>query len=120
MSRLSLLLCVCALQACAFASTGKILKAASTVALAERADGEKHALYEMTRAREYLHKAREEYGYSDYEAAEKFAVEAINWGEKAKAKAADQDAPSTPAPPPTPPPAPASQPAAPTITPVQQ
>lgn len=122
--RVILALCTLAFSACAFSSTGRILKASSSVEVAERAEAEKYAIYELTRAREYLHKAREEYGYSDFEAAEKYAVEAISWADKARDKARDHEGPSaTPTPPPVAPPAagPAAPPTTtppPTVTPI--
>ncbi len=92
------LVCATLLGGCAIASTGKILKGSASVESAERAEAEKYALYELTRAREYLHKAREEWGYSDYEAAEKFADQAKEWAVKALDKARDRDQPRPTAP----------------------
>ncbi len=99
---ISALLCGVCLANCAIASTGKILKGATSIEVAEHAEAEKYAVYELTRAREYLHKAREEWGYSDFEAAEVFADQATQWADKARDKARDHDQPK-----PTPPPAPA-------------
>ena len=45
------------------------LRASSEVAAARAAGADKHAIYEFTMAVEYLHKAREEAGYADYQAA---------------------------------------------------
>jgi hypothetical protein len=106
------LVCAGLLGGCAIASTGKILKGAASVESAERAEAEKYAIYEITRAREYLHKAREEWGYSDFEAAEKFAIQAQEWADKARDKARDHDQPR-PTPPPAAPAAPPQTQAAP-------
>jgi hypothetical protein len=110
------LACGFVLEACAFASTARIVKASSSVESAERAEAEKYAIYELTRAREYLHKAREEWGYSDYEAAERFASDAISWGDKARDKARDHD---RPAPPPSAPPTPSAPAALPAAAPAE-
>jgi hypothetical protein len=57
-------------------------RASSEVAAARAVDAEKYAPYEFTLAVEYLHKAREEAGYADYQAA-------IRFGESAEKKARD-------------------------------
>lgn len=88
-----------ALSACAIAPTAALLKASSAVESAERAEADKFAIYEITKAREYLHKAREEYGYADYEVAELYAKESVAWGDRAREKARDRPTGSTVAPP---------------------
>jgi len=52
-------------------------KASSAVAAAKAAHGDKYAPYEMTAAQEYLHKAREEAGYAEYQ-------DAIEYGRKSE------------------------------------
>jgi hypothetical protein len=54
---------------------------------AKVAGAERHAPYEYTAAEEYLQKAREEYGYSDYLAAERYAVLALDMATRAKRRA---------------------------------
>jgi len=75
---------------CAMSATASVVRAGTTVETAEHADANTYAIYEYTKARQYLHKAREEYGYQDYEAAAKFADEAQSWAEKALEKARDR------------------------------
>lgn len=58
-------------------STARIMAAQVQIDVATRAQADKYALYEISRAREYLHKAREEQAYSDFEVAAKFADQAI-------------------------------------------
>lgn len=58
--------------------------AASQVAAAKAANAEKYAPYEYTAAVEYLHKAREEEGYADHQAAVHFGRLASENAEKAK------------------------------------
>jgi hypothetical protein len=52
-------------------------KAASAVAAAKLAQADRYAPYEYTAAEEYLHKAREEAGYAEYE-------DAIEYGRKSE------------------------------------
>ncbi|HVV16542.1 MAG TPA: DUF4398 domain-containing protein [Polyangia bacterium] len=52
-------------------------RAASAVSAAKLASAERYAPYEYTAAQEYLHKAREEAGYAEYE-------DAIDYGHKAE------------------------------------
>jgi hypothetical protein len=58
--------------------------AASEVAGARSANAEKYAPYEYTAAVEYLHKAREEEGYADHQAAVRFGRLAAEHAAKAK------------------------------------
>jgi hypothetical protein len=58
--------------------------AAADVAAAKSADAEKYAPYEYTAAIEYLHKAREEEGYADHQAAVRFGRLASDLAVKAK------------------------------------
>jgi hypothetical protein len=53
------------------------VKAASAVSAAKLAQADRYAPYEYTAAEEYLHKAREEASYSEYQ-------EAIEYGRKAE------------------------------------
>lgn len=58
---------------CAARASYFLMDAARTVQDARDADAEARAVYEYTLAEEYLKKAREEDGYSDYQAAEQLA-----------------------------------------------
>ena len=58
-------------------------RASSSVAAAKSAGADKWAPYEYTMAVLYLHKSREEAGYSDYQAAIKFGKKAEIWARKA-------------------------------------
>jgi len=51
--------------------------------VAQDAEASEKAVYEYTLAREYLMKAREEAGYTDYSAAEKLARKSSDWSAKA-------------------------------------
>lgn len=76
--RCTALLCVVALIATATAcgAVGYVsrvtLSASSSVEAAEVVNAEQYAPYEYTRAKEYLHKAREEASYADFQAANRF------------------------------------------------
>jgi hypothetical protein len=50
---------------------------------AAREQGASQAVYQWTMAEEHMRKAYEEWGYSDYEAAEKMAGLAVDWAAKA-------------------------------------
>jgi hypothetical protein len=84
--------------------------AAASVAAAKAANAETYAPYEYTAAVEYLHKAREEEGYADHQAAVRFGRLAQRHADKARqiavenagrppepnpAEAPDLDAPET-------------------------
>ena len=84
--------------------------AAASVAGAKAANAETYAPFEYTAAVEYLHKAREEEGYADHQAAVRFGRLAQKHAEKARqiaienagrppepnpAEAADPNAPET-------------------------
>jgi hypothetical protein len=58
--------------------------ASAEVAAAKAASADKYAPYEYTAAVEYLHKAREEEGYADHQAAVRFGKLAIEHAAKAK------------------------------------
>lgn len=85
----------------------QIVNANVALSAATTAGAEKYAVYEYTAANEYLHKAREENGYSDFWAARLYADRAFELAVQAKKKAvaasrAEQPAslPPTVAPPP--------------------
>ncbi len=61
--------------------------AGAEMAAARAAGAEVHAPYEYTSAKAYLHKAREEVGYSDFEVAVDFAQKASRYANEAKEKA---------------------------------
>ena len=63
--------------------------AASSVAGAKAANAETYAPFEYTAAVEYLHKAREEEGYADHQAAVHFGKLAQQHADKAKKIAID-------------------------------
>ena len=92
--------------------------AAEEVARAEKLEAEHHAPYEITAAREYLHKARELAGYARYQDAVHYAQEATRLARKAqdlaKEKAGDaEEVEISDTPEPTPAPAEAAKPQAP-------
>ena len=59
-------------------------KAAQAVAEAKKADAERWAPYEYWSAVEYLHKAREEGGYADYQVAIEFGKKAQDYAHQAR------------------------------------
>ncbi len=65
-------------------STTTIAKATVALDAAEGASAEKYAVYEYMSAREYLRKAKEEEGHSDFQAAIDLAKKAIEFAEKAR------------------------------------
>jgi Domain of unknown function (DUF4398) len=69
---------------------------------AKAANADKYAPYEYTSAVEYLHKAREEEGYADHQAAVHFGKIAQEMAQKARQIALAQAASGSP--PPAPPP----------------
>ena len=69
-------------------------RASMEVAAAKSANADKLAPYEYTTAELYLHKAREEAGYSDYQAAIRFGKKAELMARKARRLATDS--PGTP------------------------
>ena len=68
-------------------STANILDAEVQIQAARTAGAEKLAPYEWTAANLYIHKAREEVGYSDYQAGVDFAVKASKYANEAREKA---------------------------------
>ena len=78
-------------------------KAARAVAAAKQAGAERYAPYEYTSAVEYLHKAREEGGYAEYQVAidygrqaEDFAIKARAISDEAAARGGEAPAPAAP------------------------
>jgi hypothetical protein len=65
-------------------------RASAAVAAAKAAGAEKYAPYEYTAAKEYLHKAREEEGYADHQAAIRFGKKAETMAARAKELALEQ------------------------------
>jgi hypothetical protein len=60
-------------------------KAAGAVAAAKRAQADRYAPFEYTAAEEYLHKAREEAGYSQYETSLQYGRQAEEMANRARA-----------------------------------
>ena len=84
----ALVVSVLALAGCGpVKSTSLIMDADVLVEAARTADAEKLAPYEYTAAVTYLHKAREEQGYSDFEIAIDYAKKAGRFAAAAKEKA---------------------------------
>ena len=63
------------------------IKAASAVSAAKLAQADRYAPYEYTAAEEYLHKAREEASYAEYEEAIEFGRKAEELANKGRAMA---------------------------------
>src|SRR5260221_7883688 len=61
------------------------VKAAGAVSAAKLAQADRYAPYEYTAAEEYLHKAREEAGYAEYEDAIEFGRRAEDFANKGRA-----------------------------------
>lgn len=79
-------------------STAYLLDAAVQIEAARTAQAERLAPYEWTSANLYLHKAREEVGYSDFEQAVSYSKKASGFAHKAKEnamKAARKDEPAS-------------------------
>jgi hypothetical protein len=100
MKRLSVLVAVAgALSACGpVKSTANLLDAEVQIQAARTAGAEKLAPYEWTAANLYIQKAREEVGYSDYQAGVDFAVKASRFANEAREKAMAAAAESTDSP----------------------
>jgi hypothetical protein len=69
-------------------------KAASAVAAAKQAEADRYAPYEYTAAEEYLHKAREEGGYAEYQVAIEYGRRAEDLANRARAIAISKQAES--------------------------
>jgi hypothetical protein len=88
-------------------------KAATAVVAAKRAEADRYAPYEYTAAEQYLHKAREEAGYAEYQDAIEYGHKAEDLAKRARAIALNrfnQPAAGEAAPPLVPAPAPAPSP----------
>lgn len=68
-------------------TTTRVSEARVAIAAAEAVGAKEGAVYEYVSALEYLRKAREEEGYSDYQAAIDYAVQARTFAEKALERA---------------------------------
>lgn len=68
-------------------TTQRVADATVAVEAARGVEAEQHATFEYVSAVEYLRKAREEEGYSDYQNAIDLAVRAREFAEQAKARA---------------------------------
>ena len=71
-------------------STSLIMDADVQIEAARSADAPRIAPYEYTLAESYLHKAREEQGYADYDVCIRFAKKALENAKLAKEKAIQQ------------------------------
>jgi hypothetical protein len=67
-------------------------KAASAVSAAKLAQADRYAPYEYTAAEEYLHKAREEAGYAEYQDAIEYGRRAEDLANRARAIAVSKQA----------------------------
>ncbi len=65
----------------------QVIQASVELSAAETAGAKQNAIYEHTAAVEYLQKAREEAGYSDFAESRKYANKALEFAEKARKKA---------------------------------
>ena len=65
----------------------QVINANIELSAAETAGAPSHAIYEYNAAVEYLQKAREEAGYSDFSASREFADKARDFAKKARKKA---------------------------------
>ncbi len=96
-------------------STSVLIDAEVQLQAARTAGAEQRAPYEFTAATLYLHKAREEVGYSQYEVGMALAEKALSYATQAKEAALAQVQPEAPPPLPASPAAqPEPKPAAPT------
>lgn len=77
-------------------STAYLLDAEVQIEAARTAQADRLAPYEWTLANLYIHKAREEVGYSDFEAAVSFAQKASANARKAKQVAMGEQQAETP------------------------
>ena len=86
--RLGLLLALWMTWGCGPIYSGvQILKASVELTAAETAGAKKHAIYEYTAAGEYLHKSREEHGYSDFAKSLDYADRAVELAKQARQRA---------------------------------
>ena len=88
LARLVVLSALCGAAACGPIVGGvNIVNANIAISAAETAGAKRTAIYEYTAAKEYLQKAREEYGYSDFWAARMYAEKAEGYAVQARKKA---------------------------------
>src|SRR5687768_7176667 len=78
---------LCALACGPIRSTSTIVDATAELAAAQTAQGRALSPYEMEAAEQYLHKAREEQSYSDFEVSEALAARARDCARVARARA---------------------------------
>ena len=90
MHRIPALLALLCMMGCyaATRSTVDLVKVEQKIAQAKAADAHRRAVYSWTMADAYIKKARDEWGHSDYEAAERMMRQAETWADKAIAEAA--------------------------------
>lgn len=79
----AMLLAALGLSGCAARSTFHLIRAEQALSAAREAGAEEGAVFQWTMAEEYMLKAREEWGYSDYGVAEELADSAMGWAQKA-------------------------------------
>lgn len=77
-------------------STRALVGADVEIEAAKTAGAEKRALYELTAAEAYLHKAREEAGYAQYEVSARYAERARELARAAKEKSVAASATEAP------------------------
>ena len=97
----SLLLVSCGLLTGCFGpitSTKKIMDAETAVERSRVADAHERAPYEYHMAEELLRKAKEEWGYSDFQAADRYAAEARRQAERSLTKAKEDPFTGSPVP----------------------
>ncbi len=103
---MSIVLLAALVSACGPIESSVVIRDASVQLEAARvSDAARFAQFEYRAAEEYLHKAREEQSYSEYQDAIELAHAAFEYAEKARARALGHPdrAPSTPAGPAQPP-----------------
>jgi hypothetical protein len=81
---LLLSLAMLGMSGCAIRSTTYLSQGQQELILAREAEAPDRAIYAWTMADEYHRKAVEEWGYSDFEAAEQYSIKAAEWAAKAK------------------------------------
>ena len=74
---------VFALPGCAARSTVELISAENAYAAAMAAQADERAPYAWTLADAYMKKAREEYSYADYAAADRLCELTVQWSDKA-------------------------------------
>ncbi len=83
-------------------STAYLMDAETMLEAARTAQADKLAPYEWTAANLYLHKSKEEAGYSDFEQAVDFAKKAVDFATRARDNALKLGRRAEPPPPPMP------------------